>query len=124
MTGELQSLQQQLNAAIDRIARLEQRLGIEGAPRWRYLVARPHPWRSQLFLKGLNMTVGQLVSTMRANRHTPEQAAEDLDLPTEAIREALDYYEENRSLIQMEAAEERRYLAAKGYALEPANLPR
>ena len=56
---------------------------------WTYLVARPHPWRRQLFVRGRNLTVGHLVMTMRANRLTPEQAAEELDLPIEAVRREL-----------------------------------
>ena len=70
------------------------------------------------------MTVGQLVSVVRANRLTPEEASEELELPLEAIHEALAYYEEKKALIQHEASEERRYLAEKGYALEPKDLSR
>jgi hypothetical protein len=55
---------------------------------------------------------------------TPEEASEDLELPLEAIQEALLYYEQNKELIQKEAAEERRYLAEKGYIREPKDLPR
>src|SRR5216117_1887027 len=121
---EIQELQSQLSEALDRIQHLEEevRSGKE-LPRWQYLIARPHRWRRQLSIKGRNMTVGQLVSTVRANRLTPEAAAADLDLPVEAIQEALAYYEANRALIQLEAAEERRWLAEQGYRLEPANLP-
>ena len=126
MTGELQALEAKLNEALSRIQRLEERLNRaeQAVPRWKYLVARPHPWRRQLSIKGRNQTVGQLVSTVLANRLTPEQASENLDLPVEAIKEALAYYEENRSLIQLEASEERRRLAEAGYRLEPENLPR
>ena len=42
-------------------------LGLE-APPWLHLVRRPHPWRSQLYLRGRNMTVRQLVGTVKANR--------------------------------------------------------
>jgi hypothetical protein len=68
--------------------------------------------------------VGQLVSTVRANRLTVEQASANLALPPEAIEEALTYYEENRTLIEEEAAAERRWLAERGYPLEPPNIPR
>src|SRR3974390_2580274 len=42
----------------------------EEAPRelpvepWKHLVARRHPWRRQLFIKGRNMTVRQLIGTV------------------------------------------------------------
>jgi len=122
---EIRELENQLTDALNRIQQLEEQVGSEKAVlRWQYLVARPHRWRRQLCMKGRNMTVGQLVSTVRANRLTPEQAAEELDLPVAAIQEALNYFDENRALIELEAAEERRRLAQRGYALEPKDLPR
>lgn len=124
MNGDLQTIQSQLDRALQRIDRLESHFAEQPHSRWHYLVARPHPWRSQLCLKGRNMTVGQLVSTVVANRLSPEEASVDLDLPIEAIREALAYYEEHKALIQLEAAEERRRLAAKGCPLEPQDLRR
>ena len=42
--------------------------------RWQYLVARPHSWRKQLTIKGRNMSVGQLVSTVRANQPKPRRS--------------------------------------------------
>jgi hypothetical protein len=65
------------------------------APPWEHLVVRNHPWRKQLYIKGRNMTVRQLVGTVKANRFTEEQGAQDLHLPVEAIREALAYFEAN-----------------------------
>lgn len=122
---ELQDLQQKLDEALQRIQQLEERLNsTQEAQRWSHLIARPSKWRRQLGLKERNITVGQLVSTIRANRYTPEEASKDLELPLEAIQEALAYYEQNKELIQSEAAEERRYLAEKGYALEPKDLSR
>src|SRR5206468_2097211 len=40
------------------------------APPWKYLVVRKHPWRKQLYIKGRNMTVRQLVGTVKASRFT------------------------------------------------------
>ena len=80
--------------------------------------------RRQLCIKGRNLTVGQLVSTLRANRMTPEQASDNLDLPLAAICEALTYYAENHGLIELEASEERRRLAQRGLPLEPKDLSR
>jgi uncharacterized protein (DUF433 family) len=86
---------------------------------WRFLVARSHSWRRQLWLKGRNMTVGQLVATVHAEEMTPEEAAERLDLPLEQVREALAYYEVERDLVDAEFREEKRRLQERGYALEP-----
>src|ERR1700722_5536942 len=108
------ALAQQVADLLDRVGRLEGHREAASTLCWRYLIERPHSWRRQLHIKGRNLTVGQLVSTVRANRLTPEQAAEELDLPLPAIYEALAYHAENRTLIEMEASEERRRLADRG----------
>lgn len=84
-----------------------------------HLETRPHPWRCQLYLRGRTMSVGQLVATMRANGLTPEQAADDPDLPLAQIAEALFYYAEQHDLVDEELREDRRRLEAKGYPIEP-----
>ncbi len=89
---------------------------------YRHLVTRDHAWRHQLYLKGRNLTVGQLVSNMRAEQLSPEQASERYDLPMEAIAEALAYYRSHRELIDAEADAEKQYLHEKGYQLEPKDL--
>jgi uncharacterized protein (DUF433 family) len=91
---------------------------------WKHLVARRHPWRKQLSIKGRNMTVRQLLSTVQASRFTEEQAAADLDLPVEAIREALAYARENAALLDYETAYERLRLEQRGKRLGPQSVPR
>jgi len=90
---------------------------------YRYLVERPETGRSQLYLKGRSMTVGQLIYKMRANDLNAEEAADDMGLPVAQVREAQVYYETNRELIEIETAEEKRTLQAKGVPLEPESLP-
>ena len=127
MTDELKTLAARLDDVALRIGKLEEKIDANGGAgedaRWQYLVARPHRWRRQLSIKGRNMTVGQLISIARANRMTPEEASNQLDLPLAAISEAL-YYAENRALIELEASEERRRLAERGLPLEPKDLSR
>jgi uncharacterized protein (DUF433 family) len=125
MSVDLLVLQNKLDDVLNRVRRLEEQIGplATQLSRWRYLVARPHPWRRQLAVKGRNMTVGQLVSTIQANHLSPEQASADLELPLELIQEAMTYYAENRALIELEAAEDRRRLSERGYPLEPQHLP-
>jgi uncharacterized protein (DUF433 family) len=89
-----------------------------------HLIARPHRWRRQLALKGRNMTVGQLVATMRADELSPEDAAAELDLPLNQVREALAYYEVHHDLVDAELREEAQILREKGYAIEPPPLSR
>ena len=76
--------------------------------RYRYLVRVRHPWRRQLSLKGRRLTVGQLVAQMESNQMDVPTAAEEFDLPREAVAEALDYAARNRELLIVEASEERR----------------
>lgn len=122
---EMDQMQNQLTQALDRIQVLEGEMSDgKELSRWQYLIARPHRWRRQLSIKGRNLTVGQLVSTVRANQYTPEQASEEMEIPLATIYEALLYYSENRDLIEMEASEERRRMGERGYPLEPKDLPR
>jgi uncharacterized protein (DUF433 family) len=122
----LEEMQLQLNDVMKRMDQLEARqAAIESQePRWKHLIYRPHSWRRQLFLRDRNMTVGQLVYTIRAEKYTPEQASEDFDLPIDAIHEALTYYAENRALIEHEVNEERRHAREMGIPLEPEDLHR
>jgi uncharacterized protein (DUF433 family) len=89
---------------------------------YRYLEARPHPWRQQWWLKGRNMTVGQLIYSMRAGGWLadPAGAAQNFDLPVEQVHEALEYYRQHCSLIEHEADEEKRWLIEHGAKLEPS----
>jgi len=91
---------------------------------YEYLEPRPHPWRKQLYLRGRNMTVGQLVATINADKMSPEEAADNFDMPLAQIHEALAYFEANRDLVTTELREDRRRLEAKGYAVEPPIVPR
>jgi len=91
---------------------------------WKHLVARKHPWRKQLFIKGRNMTVRVLVGTLKANGFTEEEAAEDLDLPVEAVREALAYFEANPEVIALDAAYEQYLRKLHGVGRGPESVPR
>jgi hypothetical protein len=87
---------------------------------WRWLVARPHPWRRQLWVKGRKLLASQVWSDIESNRLTEKQAARDWDLPMEAIEEIVRYCRENGMLIALEADEERCRLSDAGIRLEPS----
>jgi uncharacterized protein (DUF433 family) len=91
---------------------------------WKHLVARKHPWRKQLYIKGRNMTVRQLVGGIKANKFTEEQAAANYHLPVEAIREALRYFDENPEVIELDAAHERYLEKLRGRGRGPESVPR
>jgi uncharacterized protein (DUF433 family) len=91
------------------------------ASSWTYLVARPHAWKKQFFIKGRRLTAAQVWLDMQSNHMSREEAADNWDLPIEAIDEVIRYCEQNRALLQMEAAEERLYLEAKEVTLRSSD---
>ena len=107
-----------------RLSRLEE-LVHQNEPRetavepWHFLVRRRHSWRTQLYVKGRNLTARQLVGAMKANRLDDVSAAADFRLPLEAVREALVYVEKNRELLQTEAEIEQLMLKRGGVAGGP-----
>ena len=88
--------------------------------RYRYLVTRSKKGRKQAYLKGRNMSVGQLIYTMRANDLSVEEAASDFDLPVAQVREAQAYYQVNRERVEADVEEEKRVLLSQGVQIEPS----
>jgi hypothetical protein len=70
------------------------------------------------------MIIPRLAATvwrdMVANAMTPEQAADNWDLPLAAIQEVLLYCKANQDLLRLEAEEEGYRLREKGVSLEPS----
>jgi uncharacterized protein (DUF433 family) len=91
---------------------------------YEHLVARPNRGLHQLWLKGRNITVGQLVATIRANKLSSAEAAQDLELPEAQVREALAYYDGHHEMVDAELREQREWLKDRGYVVEPPPLPR
>ena len=60
---------------------------------------------------------------MMVNEMTPEQAAENWDLPLPTIYEVIRYCESHRELLKLEADEERYRLEEKGVSLESTTAP-
>ena len=88
---------------------------------WQYLIARPHPWRKQLYIKGRKLLASTIWRDMTANQMSPEQAVENWELPLSAIYEAIDYCQNNQEILKLEADEERYRLEVKGVQVEPTN---
>jgi len=87
-------------------------------PQWQYLVARSHPWRSQLYVKGRKLLASTVWQDLIANEMSPQEAAINWNLPVSAIYEAIDYCSNHSDLIALEAQEELFRLAEKGVSLE------
>ena len=92
--------------------------------RWQYLESRPHPWRQQLYIKGRRLKAFTVWYDMTANKLTPEEVAENKELPLVAVNEAIEYCQNNMELLNKEAQEERRRLEKKGINLEPKTVNR
>lgn len=86
---------------------------------WQYLVARPHPWRRQLYIKGRKLLASTIWRDMIANQMSPKEAADNWNLPLAAIHEAVSYCESHAELLKLEAEEERYRLEEQGVSLEP-----
>ena len=77
---------------------------------YKYLKPRPKNWRNQLWIKGRNMTVWHLIATMRTERETVEQTAENFGLPLEAVLEAMHYYALHKDVVEADAEAEKHVL--------------
>ena len=91
----------------------------EPKTQWQYLEKRPHPWRQQLYIKGRNQRAFTVWMDMLVNELTPEEVAENKELPLAAVHEAIEYCQTHQELLDKEAALERRHLEEKGISLEP-----
>lgn len=85
---------------------------------WKYLVSRPHPWRRQLYVKGRRLLASTVWQDMLVNELKSEEAAENFDLPLDAIHEIIRYCEANKELIKMEAQEELYRMKEQGVSIE------
>ncbi len=86
---------------------------------WQYLEVRPNSWRKQLYIKGRKLRARTVWSDMLVNGDSPSDAADNWELPIQAIFEVIDYCESNQALLEQEAEMERQYLEEKGVKLEP-----
>ena len=82
-----------------------------------YQWLEPKPYKKstrQLGIKGRNMTVWNVVADIVVSGMTPDEVADDYDLPLEAVQEALDYYSLNKTTwIDTEVDETGRRLGLK-----------
>jgi hypothetical protein len=67
-----------------------------------------------VYLKERNLTVWHVVGRMQAHGYSSAEAAEQFDVPLEAVLEAVDYYQRHKDLVDADTAEEGRRLRAAG----------
>jgi uncharacterized protein (DUF433 family) len=82
---------------------------------YQYLEPRPGSNYRQLFLKGRRIRAAVIDEGIHGpDPRTPEEFAEDFQIPLEAVLEALDYVAKNRPLIEQERDREAANLRARG----------
>ena len=85
---------------------------------WQYLAKWNHPWRKQLYVKEQKLLASTIWQDMIANEMSVEEAADNWDLPLDAIDEVIRYCESHQVLLKLEADEERSRLVEKGVSFE------
>ena len=86
---------------------------------WQYLAKRNHAWRKQLYVKGQKLLASTIWQDMTANEMSVEDAADNWNLPLDAIDEVVRYCESHQDLLKLEVDEERYHLVEKGVSFDP-----
>ena len=82
---------------------------------YQHLEPRPGSNYRQLWLKGRRIRAAVVYEAIHGpDPRTPEEFARDYQVPLEAVLEALDYVERNRSLIEAERDREAARMRARG----------
>lgn len=82
---------------------------------YQYLESRPGSNYRQLFLKGRRIRAAVVDEEIHGpDRRSPEEFAQDFQVPLAAVLEALDYVARNRPLIEAERDREAANLHARG----------
>src|SRR5262245_34816391 len=77
------------------------------AMHYQYLEPRPRSHYRQLWVKGRHIRAEVLYRlTVGAEPRTPDEVAQDYDLPVEAVQEAIDYAARNQGLLEAEQVRE------------------
>lgn len=95
-------------------------MSTENSPQYQHLEPRPGSNSRQFFLKGRRIRAAVVDEVVHGpDPRTPEEFAEDYQIPLEVVLEALDYAARNRTLIQQERDRETAHLRALGLLDEP-----
>jgi uncharacterized protein (DUF433 family) len=86
------------------------------ATQWLYLAPNPKSAYRQLFVKGTRIRARTLYGAFMNDEApmTPEEIAEDYDLPLEAVREAIEYCKSDPPEIRQDWEQEEALMEASG----------
>ena len=91
---------------------------------YKYLGPRYGSSYRQYFLKGSKIRAEVLFrETIGPEARTPEQVAEDFEVPVEAVYEAIRYCQEHEDVLQQDREEETRLIRARGGDKYPFAAP-
>ena len=91
---------------------------------YRFLEPRPCSSYRQLFIKGRRIRAEIIYrQTVGEDPRTPEQVAEDYEIPLEAVQEAIDYCIHNEPLLREERDQELAEIRARGLDKPPLVPP-
>jgi uncharacterized protein (DUF433 family) len=98
-------------------------MSTEAQPHYQHLEARPGSNYRQLWLKGRRIRAAVVDEVVHGlDPRTPEEFAQEYQVPLEAVLEALDYVARNRPLIEQEREREAARLRAAGFLDGPAPI--
>jgi uncharacterized protein (DUF433 family) len=94
------------------------------ATQYQHLEPRPGSNYRQLFLKGRRIRAAVVDEAVHGpDPCTPEEFAQDYQVPLEAVHEALDYVTRNRTLIAQERDREAADIRGRGFDRPPRSRP-
>src|SRR5215469_11277160 len=98
-------------------------MSVNTEKQYRHLEPRPGSNYRQLWLKGRRIRAAVVDEVVHGpDPRTPEEFAQEYQVPLEAVLEALDYVVRNRPLIEQERERELAPLRAAGFLDGPAPL--
>jgi uncharacterized protein (DUF433 family) len=90
---------------------------------YRYLAPREGSVYREWFVKGRKIRASFLWSdTLEPDAMTPQEVADNYDVPVEAVREAIDFCEKNQDLLEQDWKDEWDFIRAHGLD-KPPHVP-
>lgn len=91
---------------------------------YKYLGPKRGSLYGQFFVLNRMRAETLYLETIGDQARTPQEVADDFDVPLEAVMEAIRYCEENEALLRQEWEEEEASVRAHGWDKPPADTPK
>lgn len=90
---------------------------------YQHLETRPDSTLKQPYLKGRRIAVGHLMGWLAANHATPEETAENFDVPAAQMLEVITYYNAHRDFVDGEFAAQAAAARRQGIPFDSSQNP-